>query len=423
LIDLPSVLRVLRKEVREATRDRNLLLNVVVMPLFLYPVLGFGVFQIMQVIQGISERQPTLVAASDAVPGAVVDSIAAFGNHRVVPVPEGLGGPGVERMSADGFRAWRQGARGDGDTVPHALLLWDAAADSGTILHDASQERSADALESVREAVGNWRRQRELAALDSVGLGRGDLDLWELELEDTASAARRGQKLLSVILPLILLLMLTMGTFAAALDTVVGERERGTFETMLVSPLGRAEVILGKYLFVVGSSLVAFVLNLGSMSLFVVFLFQLLDLGERVNVTLQVPALLLMLATATLLAALLAAVIMILAVPARTYREAQATLNPLFLLMMVPGLMVVSSNDPFGVRQAAIPVLNAVALFKSALQGDYPAVPVLLTLGVLAAGAALALSLASRVAAREDVLLDPQMSLRELLTGKPGGRS
>lgn len=420
LLDFKSVSDVLRKELREATRDRNLLLNVVLMPLFLYPALGFGVFQTMQVIQGISEQRPTIVAVAADVPRAVADSIAAFPNHRLVPVPPELA---TDSFSAAEFRAWRKSH--PAAEVPHAVLQWRsvAAGDSGTVVHDASQERSVAALRSVRSAVDDWRRDRALEALERTGLGRGDLDLWELEEEDTSSAVQRGQELMAVILPMILLLMLTMGTFAAVLDTVVGERERGTLETLLVSPVGRAEVIFGKYLFVITSSLLAFVLNLASMSLFVVFLFRLLDLGDTMNVAIEPTALLLMMAAAVLLSALLAAVLMVLVIPARTYREGQATLNPFFLLTMVPGLIVVSSHDSFDLGQAAIPVLNAVALFKSSLRGEFPPGPILMTFAVLALSAALALAFASRFATREDLLLEPRGSLRELLTGKMGGRS
>lgn len=255
-----------------------------------------------------------------------------------------------------------------------------------------------------------------------MGLGEADLEVWQLEEEDTASASERGRELLAAVLPLILLLMLTMGTFAAVLDTVVGERERGTLETMLVSPLRRGEVLVGKYLFVVLSSLVAFLLNLGSMSLFVLFVFRLLDVGDQLAIEIAPKAFVLMMGAAALLAALLAAMLMILAIPARTYREGQATLNPFYLLTMIPGLIVVSSHGPFEMRHALVPVLNATALFKSALRGDYPVGPIATTYAVLTVSAAAVLWFASRLASREDILLEPRIRLRELLTGKTGGR-
>ena len=82
--------------------------------------------------------------------------------------------------------------------------------------------------------------------------------------------------------------------------------------------------------------------------------------------------------------------------------------------------IVSASRDPFHMKQALIPLLNSVALFKSALLGEFPPGPVLVTLLVLAVATAAALAFAARIVAREDVYLEPRMRLRELLTGRGG---
>lgn len=423
MIQFRSVVHVFRKEVREGTRDRNLLISVVVMPLFLYPVLGFGIFQVLQILQGISERATTVLAVSEQVPSAVADSLRALPHHEIVPLPDAITD---DSFDATRYRDWRQGALRREETVPDALLLWrvdGAGVDSATIVHDASRDRSSTARDRIVGIVEDWRRVRAERALEGVGLGERDLDLWSVEQENTASATQKGQELLSAVLPLILLLMLTMGTFAAVLDTVVGERERGTLETLLVSPLRKGEVLVGKYLFVVTSSLVAFLLNLGSMSLFLGFVLRLLDAGGEVRVGIDLVQFSLIMAAALLTAALLSALLMVLAITARTYREGQATLNPFYLLTMVPGLVVISSREPFGLSHALVPILNSTALFKSALRGEFPLLPFVVTYVVLGACTVATLAFAARLATREDVLLEPRVGLRKLLTGRSGGKS
>jgi sodium transport system permease protein len=266
----------------------------------------------------------------------------------------------------------------------------------------------------VREELEKWGRSLALGALADVGLGEGDYDLWRLVEEDTASAAERGKRILASALPMILLLMLGLGTFYSALDAVVGERERGTLETILTSPLRRAELLLGKYVFVVLASVVALVLNLASMTIFLGFVLKLLDV-EGVSLQVSPEAFLLIVVTALFTAAFLAAVLMVIAIPSKTYREGQAVLTPFYFATFIPGLMVSTSNDPFSLRQAAIPLLNSVALFKSALLGELPAGPILVTLAVLASATGLALAVASRIVGREEVYLDPRVTLRGLL--------
>ena len=413
MIDVAAVRRVLAKELLEARRDRNLVLNVILIPLFLYPLLGFGILQVMQVVRGIGERAGTVVALTGDVPLVVRDSLAAGEGVVLVDVPAA-----AAPTDAAAFRADRVTREREGLPVPNALLDW-RHADEGSvrIFHDGAQDRSRDARAKIEDAVAAWRRARARAAAASVGLRAADLDRFHVVSENTASAEQRGRQILASGLPLVLLLMLAVGTAAASLDTIVGERERGTLETILVSPLARAEVFLGKYLFVVLAAVTAFTLNLASMSLFLGFVLQLLDAGEEIRVSIDPLSFLLVLGAAVLTAALLAAVFMIIAVPARTYREGQAALSPAYLLAMVPGLVVGASREPFGLSQAFIPVLNASALFEAVLQGRVETAPVIVTYAVLALTTIVALAVAARIVSREDVFLESKLSLRQLLRG------
>ena len=220
-----------------------------------------------------------------------------------------------------------------------------------------------------------------------------------------------------MILPMVLLMMLATGTYYAALDTIVGERERGTWETILVSPLTRGEILTGKYLFVVASSVTALVLNLASMAIFLSFVLKLMveHLDEGIRVVLPASSVLLVVAGALATAFFFAAIVMLAAATARTYREGQAVLGPLYLVAMLPGIAVAISREPFGLTQAVVPMLNSAALFKSALSGEMPAGPIAVTFAVLLLGAALVLALAARVASRDDIFVSGRLSWKELL--------
>ncbi len=408
--DFLAVRKVLAKELREARRDRNLVFNVVLVPLFLYPLLGFGVLQVLQVVRGIGEREGTVVELSGPVPAAVRDSLARTEGVVLVDVP------GAEAPAdGAGFRAHRAARAGAGLPAPHALLHWEGP--GARLFHDGAQDRSRAAKQAVEDAVDSFRRARAESILASAGLPPGELDRFTVTSENTASAVQRGRQILASGLPLILLLMLAVGTAAAALDTVVGERERGTLETILVSPLARADVFVGKYLFVVTAAVTAFTLNLASMSVFLGFVLELLDVGEEIRVSIDPLSFVLVSGAAVLTAAFLAAVFMIIAVPSRTYREGQAALSPAYLLAMVPGLVVGASREPFGLSQAFIPVLNACALFEAALLGPVDAAPVVVTFAVLAFVTLAALVVAARLVSREDAFLEPKLSLRRLLRG------
>ncbi|MGQ0720339.1 MAG: ABC transporter permease subunit [Candidatus Eiseniibacteriota bacterium] len=411
------VLRVLAKELRETLRDRNLVVHVVLVPLFLYPVLGFALFQVLLVMRGMSEDEVTRIATGSGVPESLVDSLAAREGVEVVRRTDLFSANEFRNRSAaetegEGLAAalvWRRGEGGEGDS---AVVYW-----------DRSRERSAKAREDVEAAVETWRRERTLAALGAVGLGEAEVDLWSVEEENTASAEQRGRRLLAVALPLVLLLMLGQGAFYSTLDTIVGERERGTLETLLTAPLGRGELLLGKFLMVVLSSVVALVLNLASLTLFLGFLLDQVDASGEIRIVLAPQALLAIVPAAFLTAAFLAAVFMVIAAFSRNYREGQAMLTPVYVLILIPGMLVSFDDQPFSLAHATVPVLNAVALFESALEGELPPGPIAVTLVVLAVTAAAALALAARIATREETYLDPGRALRRLIPGRWRGKA
>jgi sodium transport system permease protein len=420
------VLRVLLKEIAEARRDRNLWINVVLIPLFLYPVLGFAFFQVFLMIRGMSEREVTVIAVDPRAPAAVTDSLAASEQVEVVPLPPGLLGPGG-RPDPESFRRARAAASDSAAAGIQAALHWEpdgeGAGPVATVVYDRSRDRSAGARDRILAAIEGWEAARARDRMTAVGLAGAALEIWPVEVEDTASAEERGRRVLSLALPMILLLMLAQGTFYSALDAVVGERERGTWETLLTTPLSRGEALLGKFLFVTAASVAALALNLASLTLFLGFLLQIVGEGaESIAVSVSPGAIALILVTALLTAAVISALLMILAAPARTYREGQATLTPAYLAILVPGLLVSFQRGGFTLEQAGIPVLNSVALFKSALLGEFPPGPIALALAVLAASAAAALLIASRLVGREEIWFDPTMTLRRMLTGRGGGR-
>jgi sodium transport system permease protein len=425
--NLVAALRIARKEIRESLRDRNLLINVVLVPLFLYPALGFGAFQVFQIIRGIAEQKATRVFVGPGVPPALVERLESREELLVVESPPELSDPADDPSIARTFRDHRQRARVSDEPSADLLLLWHpqlaASGDSASVYFDRSVDRSTEAREIVLEELAAWERERSLVILQELDLTATDYDLWALALQDSASAAERGNELLSRILPLVLLLMLGIGTFYSTLDTVVGERERGTLETTLTVPLARDAILLGKLLYVVAASLVALLLNLASMTIFLGFIIELVDLGREMQIEINPLAVVLIVITAVPTACLIAAIMIVVAIPARSYREGQSMLTPIYLLLLAPALIGVTLEGTFGVGEAVVPVLNAVALFKSALHGELAPLPVAVTLVVLVFLAVVALKLAAHLSRREAVYFDPQLTLHRLLSRERSKRS
>jgi len=409
-------MRVLRKELLEARRDRNLVLQLVIVPLLLYPLLGFAGLQVSLVARGAAEQIDTVVLVDADAPYEVRARLDSLSGYEVLVTPEELDPAGAP-WSSEAFREAR-GSWTLTERAPSARLAWwhgaNTPTDSAAVFYDRSRERSTRARSDIMEVLATV--QDSLISVEAAALGLSDVDLTPVvsSANDTSSATERGRWLLSLVLPIFLMIMLPQGAYYATLDTVVGERERGTFETILTSPLDRTEILLGKFLYVVIWSVVAFVLNLVGLLIFVNFTLDLLALPIALEVSLA-PA---QIAVATLAMVLLAvglgAIMMVLAAPATSYREGQALLMPAYLVAAFSGMFVSFAGDTFTVQQALIPVVNVAALLKTTFRGDIPMLPALVTFAELAVLASLCIALAARLARTETLFFDNNLNLRRL---------
>lgn len=80
--------------------------------------------------------------------------------------------------------------------------------------------------------------------IDSIFKVNEDLD----EVYDVATKEDSSIQTLSMLLPLILIMLLFSGCLSVATESIAGEKERGTIATLLITPVKRSEIAIGKIL-------------------------------------------------------------------------------------------------------------------------------------------------------------------------------
>ena len=101
--------------------------------------------------------------------------------------------------------------------------------------------------------------------LESRGVPVEVLKPFTIQRQNVAPPAKVTGSLLGGILPYIIIMLCLTGAMYPALDVTAGEKERGTMETILCCPVGRTELVLGKFLMVLTASLGTVLLSLLSM--------------------------------------------------------------------------------------------------------------------------------------------------------------
>jgi len=146
-----------------------------------------------------------------------------------------------------------------------------------------------------------------------------------------------------------------------------GERERGTLETVLCSPIRRFDLMFGKVLAVASLAALTGVLNLASMA---ITLIQILHLAAQ-NIVLDIPWGHALLSSLVIFPAalLFAAAFVALGATARTFKEAQTLLLPVYFLTVAPAMAGAIGEYQLAGIVAWIPGMNITLLARDLLVG------------------------------------------------------
>ena len=267
------------RELRSALRERTIVVNGILMPIFLYPVLLWVMFSALMFVQGLNEGFTSRVVVEGDVPpahAALMDSLVAQEEILVLGVEAEDAedeGAAPAAVPADPVQALQ-----DGDIDAIVRFLPDDAARVGgadgtienvrvQVLFDRSENRSRMARDRV-DGVASGHRTRWLEAR-AVGLGIGEVDraLYGVTSENVSTEEELGAMVLGQMLSLFLVIMVALGCFVPSVDTTAGERERSTWETLMTVAASRSSVVAAKYLYVATLGILAGLLNVVAMFL------------------------------------------------------------------------------------------------------------------------------------------------------------
>ena len=272
--------------------------------------------------------------------------------------------------------------------------------------YDPSRQSAQIADTRLRTVIGQYSAAQAAAALQQRGIDPGILTPVRIVARPLTSPVQAASNaFLSFFLPYILITMILTGGFSAALDSSAGERERRTLESLLLTPAPRSRILLGKIGAVTTISLVAAVAAIGSMfvALSQISLPKESGIG---HITLSPVAVPVMVWVAILIAVSFSAVTLALGTLAKTFRQGQAYVTPLYFITIFPASIILFIPD-FNPSLAyyLIPILNAVLVLRDAIVHNAVEWPTLVVTSIsLIATGALAWYAALQLFTREALL-------------------
>jgi sodium transport system permease protein len=420
-----SIIRLIwMRDLRDQLRDRRTLFMMIGLPLLLYPVLGSAVLGLAFRFgdrpstigavrpSGLPDEFPprdppfagrsvapfvawlTATPATGAVPAQIASPCAIAHASRLhldyPPLIESKGFTAVEspfpprQAKAAAAEARLAVVYLDADDADAALadrkvdLVLSAPRDFYTRLEEGedphqpihakltirgrpNDETSRLAWQRLDRQLDNWKQDIKRVRLARRGMPDRYVDPVEIA-EPTASGTGSPPgvfDLMGRLFPFMLVLWSLAGALYPAVDLCAGEKERGTMETLLITPAGREEIVLGKFLtiwlFSAGTALV----NLLSMGITTWFFASRLPHGG-----LPIAALFWCVILSLPQAAMFSAVTLAIGAYARSSKEGQYYLMPLFLATMPLIFLTLAPGVELNAFYSLVPVTGVALLMQ-----------------------------------------------------------
>ncbi len=397
---------VARKEVLSTVRDHRAIISNILLPLVLLPVIMLGM---PLLLGGLFEREATTVtqlglSGAQNMPAELRAAIEAQ-NVELVEVQD----PEVAVRD---------------DEVPAAIVV-PAGFEADIAAGRSAQVQVYSKVGNLRSELNSSKLQAAVAAyrqgivaqrLGAQGLDPAILEPVSIATVDASSEAERSSGQLSWLIPFFIAIWTLTGGQMTAVDATAGEKERGTLESLLVAPVRRSEVVLGKFLATLTFGLTAAFAAIGGYLVggLVMRSFFLPRLGEEGggivammggSISVDAQSILLLLLSAVLLAAVVAAVLLSISLFARSFKEAQSYIAPLSFVFVIPAVAL-QFKDLIGIGDGAymVPVLNALLVMDDIVKGTADLSSILITWASLSVVIVLLLVFAHRNFTREDVI-------------------
>ena len=196
------------------------------------------------------------------------------------------------------------------------------------------------------------------------------------------------------------------GAMYPAIDLTAGEKERGTMETILSSPVSRLDLVLGKFLLVFSASLTTAILSVTSMGISFAYMGRSVttNSGNHLDMHLGLTSVIAVFLMGLPLSILFSAALMTIALFAKTYKEAQSYLTPMTFLVVIPAVAAVMPGVELTPKLALIPILNTSLICKEIITGTYHWGPIAIIFASTCVYAAAAIFIAVKTFQRESVL-------------------
>lgn len=353
------------KELKDTLRDRRTLVTMILIPVLIFPV-------VIKIFTGISESFSEKAASKELIIGVIGYDLNNTIIKDLMAIPDALGknkfvlvADTTELKALIASDSLQLGLQ-----VPTNVdeKIIEGEATNVNVFYDATDVGYKDRAEGYLAMIlAKIKAER----LQKFNLKAENIDPVNVSYINTASDKEVFGKLAGGLLPYLFIAFGFLGCMYPAIDLFTGEKERGTIETLLTTPVPRYKILIGKMGVVVLSGLAAasFALLGLYLSLSVFNLIENPRLLEIVNSVLTPTFIVSLYALLIPLTVFFAGLMVPICVYAKTFKEAQSIITPLNIVLILPAMIGFFPGIELDAITACIPVVNVVLATKELIAG------------------------------------------------------
>ena len=366
-----NTLTIIKKEFARFFGDRQMLFTAVLLPgLLIYIIYSFmGMGMKKMVTEGANELVTVCVENLPNSVAPIIDGIPA-----IVTSQQPVSQEDIDKLEDKNLNV--------------VLVRFPEAFDELVATYDPQSGVAAPNVEIYYNSANNASSrvyhilEASLSAYENQLSNRFDINRVDNLEEARFDMAKQDDVLgsiLSKLIPMLILMMLFSGVMAIAPSSIAGEKERGTIATLLVTPLRRNELALGKVVSLSGMALMCGISSFIGIALSLPKMIQADEAGMELNYTFNDYIAILLIILATVL--IMASAVSLLSALAKDVKNAGTMIMPFMLVVMLCGLTpMFQSSTPESMTAYLIPFYNAVQVMTAIFAHELKWMPVIVTL-------------------------------------------
>lgn len=360
---------IIKKELNRVFGDKKLIFSLFILPVALMVGMCFLMGNLMESMEDDVDAHVPSVYIQNA-PEELNDAIAAAGfqaDITYLTTEDSLdtikddiinGNKDLLVTFDDGFMDKIQSYT-DGAEIPEVRTYYNPS-------EEYSSTARTNFVTMVLEPMKQSLLTDRIGNLDNITIFNIDLDLTASQIMDDEKASGKA---LGMMLPYFITMLLFAGVMSIAVDAITGEKERGTLASMLVSPVRRVEIVTGKLVSIAILSSISAIIYAISM----VFALPKMmgGMSGDINISLTPLQIIQLVVIMLSLVFLYVSLVSIVSVYAKSMKEANTYVTPMYILVIVAGMITMfSGNTTPDTKMFAIPVYGSALCIQNIMEGD-----------------------------------------------------